>query len=1385
MRYEPAMFSPEIYRSFRFCLLAFLLLTAPLSSRSQDLQFDYITNEDGLSSNYVTCVFQDSKGFIWIGTKDGLNKYNGIDFIEFLNDPKNGHSISDNYITQILEDKQRNLWIGTANGLNLFKNDQQGFTRVDLKTSSGTSFPNTEITQLFKDDDGNLWIGTGDGALHWYDYNGHTFLTYPSNNTTKLNTILDDGKGRLILGYGEWVRRKGNGGIIYFDKKSKRYVNHPITSRTKKYSVSALLLDKKQQLWMGTYENGLFKYNEPEDALRQFEVNPKEPGKLNSQLVLDLFEARDGTIWVATDGHGINFFDQTTGLFSYCLSGRGNTGLNNLAVMNIYEDRYGAIWLGTVFGGVNKLDKNKNRFEHLSFDNGNDTGLSGPSVLALAESYSGGIWIGLDQGGVNYLNPDNNRFSYFLHDPKKPGSLSENVIFSLLEDSNKDLYVGTYLNGIEVLKAGQSQFRHYRGNENKIDATLIRCIYEDRKGQLWIGSRKQGLILYDRNTDGFTYFKYDPNNPQSICSNNVSVVFEDSRNNLWLGTYDGLSKFNQEELSFESWQHDPINGKSLSNNEIYTIAEDKKGNIWIGTKNGLNVFDQNKVEFHTYTKEDGLPDNSIRSILIAEDSTLWVATGRGISGFSPEEKQFKNYGKKEGIKGLEFNKNAALKTSGGKFMFGSVNGINAFYPEQIVTNEVVPPVVITNILINNKQAIINGENSPLTKHISDLKEINLTHKHNVLSFEFVALNFTSSENNEYAYMLEGFDQDWNYVVNKRSATYTNLDAGSYTFRVKGSNNDGLWNELGTFLKLTVLPPWWRTKWAILSYVVLFLAGVVALRQVSLYRHNLLNAIKMERLAKSKDQELNQAKLQFFTNISHEFKTPLTLILGSLETLLESEPANPRIKKQLLLMQKNATRLLRLINQLMDFRKTDLGKATLNANEYDAVTFLQDIVGNFRILAEEKNINLQINCQFDHLNVWFDAEKLDKVLYNLLSNAFKFTASGGSITVGISAPAPSTPIATGLNESLEFIEIYVGDTGTGIPEEKLTKIFDRFYQGDENSTGSGIGLSLSKSFVELHHGQIEVQSVPDEGTKFTVLLPMGKSHLSESEIKPLPDHQEQGPPYLSPLKEQPPDETMAPDLDSKDHKHSILIVEDSHDMRSFLTDSFKANYTVLSAENGKEGLELAIRSNPNLIVSDVAMPEMDGIEFCEKIKINHHTSHIPVVLLTARSSEENRIKGLETGADGYITKPFNLNILKAQVSNLIESRRKLIERFKNEFNIQPEEMLLNPADEEFIKQAVETVEKNLAEPDFNVEVLLKEMGVSRSYFFKKIKALVGQGPNEFVGNIRFKNAAKLLLTTDQNISEIAFRVGYSTTKNFRINFRKHFGQSPSEFRQSHQ
>ncbi|MGZ3900785.1 MAG: two-component regulator propeller domain-containing protein, partial [Bacteroidia bacterium] len=953
-------------------------------------------------------------------------------------------------------------------------------------------------------------------------------------------------------------------------------------------------------------------------------------------------------------------------------------------------------------------------------------------------------------------------------------SLSNNVIVSLCIDDEGILWVGTYTGGLNRFDG--KNFKHYR-HDDADSASLandnIWKIFEDRERNLWIGTLGSGLDLMDKKTSRFKHYQLKQDKPGTLPSNFISDILQDRAGNLWIGTDNGVAVFKKNNNSQIFYQHSN-DRNSLSNNNVMSILEDSKGRIWVGTREGLNLFDEQSKNFQIFTMSDGLPDNMILNILEDEHQSLWISTPNGLCNAIPKQKEngtglsVISYNELNNLQNQEFNSKAAYKTREGELIFGGPSGFNIINPSAIKKPVYYTKIVFTDLEILNKKIepgeLVNNR-VLLQRSLSQLQGIDLKYKENVFSIEFVSLDYANSTRDKYAYMLEGFNPDWLYADgNQRRATYTNLDPGHYTFKVKVLNSDGLWSNVKV-LQITIEPPFWRTPVAYVIYILIAAGLLILIRRITLDRIHMRYEVAHQRREADRAHALEQLKTKFFTNVSHEFRTPLSLIIAPLDKIIKQTPDEDH-KKQLNLVQRNAKRLLNLVNQLLDFRKMEVQELKLHPSIGDIIRFSRDISHSFLDIAEKKKIQLSFSSNVDSLEIYFDKDKIEKILFNLLSNAFKYTHDNGMVSINL---IYNTPINI---ENDGTLAIEVKDTGIGIPADMHEKIFEPFFQTDVPESmvnqGTGIGLAITKAFVKLQNGMITVKSEPERGTCFTVLLPAKKIYDSPSEATSNPKAPEDA------------EQIISEESQKHGKKKTILVVEDSEDLRFYLKDNLKIQYKVEEATNGKEGWEKIKLLNPDLVVSDIMMPLMDGVELARKIKTATATAHIPVILLTAMGSEEKQLAGFKAGVNDYITKPFTFEILASRIRNLLAQQELLHKRFQKQIEVNPGEVTITPVDEKFLKHALEVVEKNMDVPEFSVEDFSHDMYMNRVTLYRKILSLTGKTPIEFIRSIRLKRAAQLLEKSGLSIAEIAYEVGFNNPKNFTKFFKEEFKMLPSQY-----
>jgi signal transduction histidine kinase/ligand-binding sensor domain-containing protein/DNA-binding response OmpR family regulator len=1365
----------------RFIIFVLTVICYQISlAQVGNLYFKDITTEDGLSNNLVTCITQDRMGFMWFGTAYGLNRYDGNEFKIYYHDPKDPESITWNGISSILEDSKGNLWIGTGGrGLNRFDREQDKFISYRYDKDDSTSLSNEDfLNAVYEDKRGQLWIGTSFG-LNRYNAEKDNFIRYTH--------IIGD------------------------------------TNSINPEPIRCVYEDSRNNFWVGTHGGGLELFDRETGKVIHFMHSAEDQNSIRDNYICSVFEDSEGTIWIGTDsGYDRLFYSDNKAIFKHVKNTKViSPEVSSKEVFDLYErkgskelinayqtaefiDDFGNIWFGTMYGGVKYCNKSCNFFQTYKYRYDDPNGLKNRSVLAICETSDGKIWIGVDHGGLHLYDRGENTFTYVPLDTQGQDNPFVESILAIEEDNFGDLWVGTWGKGVYKLEKKSGKWIHYMpevNNNNSLNFPIVGSILMDNRQNIWLGTFGGGVNFYDRKNDSFNQITELRGNDAYTESFGLSKIiyqiYEDNEENLWFCTGWGLYLFDRDNKTFKNWVHDRNDTTTISGLHVQLAYVDSKGNLWIGTWYGLNLFNRGNGTFTRYETKDGLPSNDITGILEDDHGNLWFSTSEGISKFNPENKTFKNYNVDDGLQGQVFNERSFAKLKTGEFVFGGTNGFTIFYPDSIKDIKSIPPVVITDFQIFNKSVKPGDKNSPLQKDICMTDEIILPHYQNSISFEFAVLDYINPRNNKYKYFLEGFHKDWvETSSDHRVAAFTNLHPGKYIFRVKGSNGKGIWNNEGAKVKIIITPPWWKTKLAYFLYVLLTGFIICIIWKEQLRRVHLRQELKMKKFETDKLQELDRMKSRFFANVSHEVRTPLTLILGPLEQLI-SETSKEKWKKQMQIMARNGRNLLRLINQLLDFSKLESGRMSLKAKEMNIVPLLKGMVYSFDSLAKRKRIRLTFKCEEDVIPVYIDSDKLEKIMANLLSNAFKFTSEGGKISVQLSVTRnENKEYGSGLTKG-KIIEIRVTDTGIGIALQHLDHIFDRYYQVDskDERTGTGIGLALTRELVELHHGRITAESKPGKGTTFIIRFLSGKDHLKSDEIieditvedfPVITMQEEAGPSIEDDIKSSV--ETIESPRVTADEKTTeakkdiplLLIVEDTEDVRNYIRGFMESGYQIIEAQDGEDGFKKAIEIIPDLIISDVMMSKMDGFQLCEKLKSDERTSHIPVILLTARASEASKLEGLETGADEYLIKPFSAKELTIRVKNLIDQRRKLRERFTQDITLSPKDITVTSADERFLTRAMETIEKHISDPEFGVDVLGKEIGLSHSQLHRKIRALTNLSPVEFIRTLRLKRAASLLKQEYGNVAEIAYEVGFNNPSYFAECFRKLFGKSPSEY-----
>jgi signal transduction histidine kinase/ligand-binding sensor domain-containing protein/DNA-binding response OmpR family regulator len=1356
-----------------FCLL---LLVHTGSAQSRHINFTSLSAKDGLLSNSVNAIVKDHYGLMWFATDDGLNKFDGTNFIVYRHKP-----------------------------------------------GDSTSLRSNEVLALHEDKAGNLWIGTSGGGLSRYDRKKDVFIHYPTNSRTPwlpfnavIRGISSDNSGKV------WIAQYEN--LFMLDPRTDQISRIDLSAADSSAGTQHVLLcvftDSKQRVWTGT-TNGLYLYERTSNSLRKFQYNKTDPHSLISNNIRAITEDKNGNIWIGTTNGLCAFRQDGAGFitYSYC-SGPGSQlnsneinciasdedgqlwigtpegldivnpqtqsittyvpeegniyGLTSKSIRCAYIDRQGIYWLGTFRGGINKYDKNLNLF-NIKYSNTFFKHIRQASIIsAFAEDNNGNLFIGTDGGGLFHYNRATEQVNPVdLGLPvNKQHPLS---VMALHLTRNNKLYVGAYAWGIIVfdLTTGARHSLNQGPNLYDLNSNNIFCMKEDSKGNLWIGTNGEGLNVLK---DGKVIKKFTTR-PRAGVDNElllplngyIRAIEEDAAGNIWIGSHGGgINVYNPQK---EQWTTYTQSNSQLPSDKVQSLLHDSRGNMWVGTfGEGLSLYDKKNQTFITFAEKDGLQNSTVYQIIEDLNGLIWLSTNAGISSFDVTKRTFRNYTHHNGVQNNNFVRASGMRLSNGELVFGGIEGFNYFNPAKLTINSNVPVVLLTDLRVANKP-VVPGDGAPIKEHISAANEIRLAYKQN-FALSFVALNYTIPKQNHYAYMLEGFDKDWIYSGTTNTASYTNLDPGEYTFHVKAGNNDGIWSTKDTVIKIYVQPPFWRTAYAYLFYIIAIGGLLLYSRYRGITRIRKKFLLEQERQEVKRAQELDRLKIKFLTNLSHDFRTPISLIMGPVDQLITEEKTDGRLEK-LNMVRRNARRLLNLVNQLLDFRKMEEHELTLHLSKGEFVSYVKEVTDSFRDFAERKHIHFHFRSEVARLEALFDHDKIERILFNLLSNAFKFTLEDGSVIVelqGSGKPAEADQ---------RWICIKVIDTGIGIPRDKQAQLFERFFQTSTTAAilnqGTGIGLSITKEFIKMHGGTIDVESEPGHGSTFTIEMPLKTTE--QAQVQELPEATANSGNELveviaTPEKEDAPESTTDMPM--------VLLVEDNEDFRFYLKDNLRTNYKVLEAANGKQGWQKALAHHPQLIVSDISMPEMDGIDLVKKLKADKRTSHIPVILLTALTAEEQQIAGLETGANDYITKPFNFEVLHAKIRNLLLLNQTLKTTYTRQIKVLSPEVHIESADEQLLKTIAGYLEENLTNAQLSVESLSKEVGMSRSSLYNKLLELTGQTPVEYIRSYRLDKAAALMEKSDMTVAQIAYQVGFSTPNYFARSFKNKFNMLPSEY-----
>lgn len=1347
-----------------FLILAVFLVLQESSFGNTDLVFNKITTGQGLSHSTVYSITQDHKGFIWIGTREGLNRYDSYGIKTYYAEAEKTSSLSSSEITALLSGSNKVLYIGTSAGLDMYDYEKDLIRNLLFKEKS-IGF----IFDLYESPDKLVYICAEKGL-------------FVLNNQGELKHLIKDTPVVAINKHKEdefWIAT--NQQIILVSRSGEVIKYYPYLHKSEdKFlstanNISCIFRDSKDEIWIGTKRNGVYRYISGKDTFEPIipthKVNPVEVN-----LVRTIAEDGKGDLWIGTES-GLFIYDKGKKKFGHHTQSfdSPSKGLNDKAIYHIYKSAEDIMWLGTYFGGVNFVKPNENGFHKLIPDGGRKL-LSGKAVSQIIEDSQGNLWIGTEDGGISILNIDKGTFQYLSHQVNNKNSISSNNVHAIHADGKDNIWIGTFLGGLNRFSLTNKKSTLYKTDSEdslSISNNNVYAVVKDSRGILWIGTQN-GLNVYNYEQDNFTHFK-----PALFSDKFIYDILEDHQGNLWFCTRNSGIYFYSFKDDLITWYNKDNKSAGLVSNNIVCAYQDSKSRIWFGSLNGgLIHWDPANNKFIAITQKDGLPNNNIYGILEDSHSNLWISSNKGLSRYNPVTQEVNIFNDSHGIADKQFNFKSSYKDKDGWMYFGTVNGLYYFHPDSLTFNEVPPRVHFTDLKLFNKSVEVK-EGSILSSHIDEAEEIVLEYRQNVISFEFVATDYFSVGNNTFSYYMEGFEEGWNQGVNNRTATYTNLSPGTYVFHLKAANNDGVWSEEKQ-IKLSVLPPLWLTKWA-LGFYLLFLLFLIYLywRYLS-YRHQQKAALQLERVEKEKMEELNQHKLNFFTYISHEFKTPLTLIIASVDRFLNQGTSIGGSDQELYLIKRNASRLHFLIEQLMEFRRTETDHAVLDISRGDIILFLNDTFAAFIPLFAKKNIDCKVSADCESYLTYFDADKIEKIITNLLSNAVKNTRENGEIMMDIKVVSTQNR----QRPKNDLLQIRIIDSGIGLFEGEAEKIFMPFYQSkqeDIQTTGSGIGLALVHSLIKFLNGNIQIHSTSKKGTTITLTLPL-KNHPEPQKDKL---KEVKGNKSLLLNHDLFHEETLEEedvDCENSGKEFELMVVEDNMELLKFIVQYFSKIYKVTHAKDGQEAWEKVQKNLPDAIISDVIMPKVDGITLCEKLKSNINTSHIPFILLSAKSTVPNKLEGLNVGADAYLPKPFNLKELELIVKNMLDSRNSLKKHFLQFGSLENYDKPVNNKDQEFLNKLTKIVNENLEDPEFNVASLTREAGVSRTLLHLKLKKLANICASDFMKTIKLQKSTKLL-KEGLTVAEVAYQVGFKDPNYFSRSFREKFGITPSDYKVS--
>ena len=1354
----------------------------PPASAQPALKFDRIDLADGLSTMPAASAMQDDLGFLWIGTWYGLYRYDGYRFEGFWHDENNPHSISHDWALSPFIDDAGVYWVATnGGGLNRFNPASGAFTSFRHDPADPRSLSHDEVSQVYQDRAGTLWVGTG-GGLNRYDPETGQFTRYLDDSEApgslrgnQVRVIHEDAAGALWVGTGNPFVPGQPGALNRYDRSSDTFTSFqpvpedPINVRN---HVQTIYTDETGIFWVTTWDGGFYTFNQEAGAFTPLDIlskTPSDPNRGANFGVTSILVQRDAdVVWVGTFGGGLYRHDLSNGATSqYVFDPADPFSLSDDRVWGLYLDREGLLWVGT-HSGLHRTDPSGN-FPGFALEPENPS--IAEWVTDLYEDLEGRVWIGTSTGRIVAWDQGSDSWTFYTP-PAQPCRQWRFPGVAISPGRQGMLWIATVC-GFYEFEPASGRFARY-DTTNPLPDDLASDqplrIIEDEEGYLWFGTQP---VLRLNPEDG-TYVRYphDPGNPSSLSADDVDAIYRDRSGTIWVGTTDGLNRFEPATDSFTRLLHDQP-GQPIAVTGILE-SEGHPYTLWLTTDvAGLIHIDPVSGDYTSYTVRDGLPTNTWFDLTQDQEGYFWLFSPRGVSTFEPETRSVQNYDYgADGLVEMQFGRRAIQSGRDGTLLLGGQGGMNRFSSAGFHPEPRPPPVVLSGLEIRGT-AIVPGVDSPMKSPLHMAPHLTLSHTQNDLTISYVGLSMRNASLIRYRHRLDKYDDEWVYARNQRTARYTNLSPGTYSFSVAAANGTGPWQTEPSTFSFTITPPWWRTGPAYVLFVVLVGGLLFGLRHYEVSRQRLKHSLELEQVEVDKLRELDQTRSRFFANISHEFRTPLTLILGPVVEAIEKK--QDLQVEQLPLVQRNARRLLRLVNQLLDTAKFEAGSMRLRAARADLVSFLKSITYSFSTLAEQQEIDLRFETESTAIEAFYEQEKLEQVFYNILSNAFKFTPQGGAVTVTCRTTEDG------------FVEVAVRDTGIGISADRLPYVFDRFYQVPDatpsTNEGTGIGLSLTRALVELHHGTISVTSEPSAGAEFVVSLPLGDAHLKEEERTAASATEKS-----ALLEKDEPDSGAvlmpSPTSDEIMGQLRVLIVEDNADVATYVQSHLDGDYEVHIAGDGRQGLHMARDLIPDLIITDVMMPHMDGYAFSQQIRSDERTSHVPIVMLTAKAEEADKLAGLEIGVDDYLLKPFSPRELQVRVRNLIALRQRLRKKFATATVIRPSDIEATSLDRSFLERVVKHIEGHLSDSEFTTERLAEEVGMSISQLNRKLNALIDQPAGQLLRLMRLQRGADLLAQRAGSIAEIAYLVGFSSQAHFSTSFKKQFGVTPSVYQKKH-